>query len=288
MHLAPLRTLLAIRETGSFSAAAQAVNLSHSTVSVQMKQLEARLGVSLFVPGKRPAQLTPMGIAACRHAETVLHAAQELTTLGAGDETGGSVTLGLVPTCLQHLLPVVLSALRGEFPALSLRVTSGLSTDLVAGVRAREIDFAVITDRQVQEPGLAVTTLAHEPLILIAPPGIKPPPRPLALFARHPYVAFSSDTWLGAQIARALGDAGVGARPDFELDSIDAVENLVSKGFGISVVPQRLFSPDMSRRMTCLPFAESRFSRALGLASHPDAHRFTIRQRLVKLIREAQ
>ena len=61
MQIAHLRTLLAIRDRGSFSAAAEAVHLSHSAVSVQMRQLEEETGIALFVKGRRPASLTPLG-----------------------------------------------------------------------------------------------------------------------------------------------------------------------------------------------------------------------------------
>jgi len=95
-----LRTLLAIRATGSLSAAARAVNLSHSAVSLQMKRLEQTLSRDVLVKGKRPARLTPFGQTLAARASEVMAGFDALSRLAVPNSETGEVTIGFVPTTL--------------------------------------------------------------------------------------------------------------------------------------------------------------------------------------------
>lgn len=271
-----LRTLLAIRDTGSLSAAAKAVHLSHSAVSLQMKRLEQALGRDLLIKGKRPARLTPFGLALAARAAPILAQLQGLSTMATPDSTSGEISIGFVPTTLQTLLPVVLKAMQTRFPDLTIRISSGLSGDLAARVAAGHLTYAFLTAPETAQPDLSLTEIAQEPLCVIAPPGITLPRDPLTALTTLPFIGFSRATWLGTQIAALLGPHAI--IPSIELDSLDAVENLVARGFGASIVPQRLYAAPLDRAMACavLPHA----TRQLALAAHRDDDRVTVRHAL--------
>ena len=61
MTLRQLRTLIAFLNAGSFIGAGEKIGLSHSAVSVQMRQLEDELGVTIFNRSTKPPQMTPLG-----------------------------------------------------------------------------------------------------------------------------------------------------------------------------------------------------------------------------------
>ncbi len=285
MNISHLRTLLAIRRHGSLSGAAEAVHLSHSAVSVQMKQLEAEIGAPLFVAGKRPARLTRLGEEVVREARAIVARADSLKNLARTDDTGGQARLGFVPTTLGTLLPVVLERLRERFPALQVTVRSALSARLAEDVEQGNLDFAFISDPTVGAAQVHLHEIGAEPLFLITDRNSPGPGRLTEILARHPYIAFKRETWLGSHIEHWLQQKGLGGEPAIELDSIDAIEDLVARGFGVSVVPQRLLAPPLSDRLCCLKLGDPPPVRRLMLASSPQCRRLTIRRMLRDIAR---
>lgn len=273
-----LRTLIAIRDAGSLSAAAQSVHLSHSAVSLQMKRLEETLGRAVLHKGRRPACLTPFGQTLAMRAEKVLAGLDDLKRLATPDSTAGEIAIGFVPTTLQTLLPVVLARMQKRFPALTLRISSGLSGDLASQVRNGRLTYAVLTEPARSVPDLSFTAIAKEPLYVIAPAGTALPRPPIETFRMLPYIGFARSTWLGRDIDALLRPHGISAT--IELDSIDAVENLVARGFGASIVPQRLHAPALGTRMACAPIRGT--ARQLMLASHISDDRATVREALAE------
>jgi len=287
MQIAHLRTLVAIRDSGSFSAAAARVHLSHSAISMQMKQLEEALGSDLFDKGRRPATLTPLGLDLAERAQVVLDQVSAMETLGKKDLTEGEISIGFVPTTLQTILPVVLAGLRDRFANLAVRVRSDLSQNLAEAVQARDLDFAVLTAPTAPGRDLRIEELGREPLALIVPRGQARPRTYRALVADLPYIAFAPQSWLGGQIAQGLRDIGLNPRPAIELDSIDAIEGLVADGLGQSVVPQRLLAPPLAGRMDVLPCPGSQKARLLALAAHTRSPRQTVHDAIRGIITDA-
>jgi DNA-binding transcriptional LysR family regulator len=281
MNISKLRSLLAIHAAGSFSAAADRVHLSQSTLSIQMKHLAEDLGAPLFVPGKRPATLTPFGQQVITRARRIVAEAEELRGLAKGDETGGRIAIGFVPTTLQTLLPRVLSRLRRDYPDLGVAVRSGFSDPLARDVANQELDFAFITSSSDLPGEVSATLIAEEPLVVIAPPDASPPRNVAEALRGYPYVAFSGETRLGRQIAAMLEGEGHDVEEQIALDSIDAIEKLVALGLGVSIVPQRLLAPALADRLHCLPFGGRAGVRRLILATPRGSRRHSLHRAML-------
>jgi DNA-binding transcriptional LysR family regulator len=74
LNLDQLRSLLSVIELGSFSAAAKRLNLSQPAVSLQIRELEARLGVALVERLGKKAYATPAGQELLEHARRLMQA----------------------------------------------------------------------------------------------------------------------------------------------------------------------------------------------------------------------
>lgn len=281
MQMTHLRTLLAIQETGSFSAAGEVVHLSHSAVSVQMKQLEYRLGVTLFEKGRRPARLTRLGEEIAEKARAILDQMDDLRSLAKADDLEGKVSIGFVATTLQTLLPVALSVLRRDFPGLQVSVHSGLSGDLATAVENRKLDFAYLSAPATAHPSVQMHEIGAEPLYVVASKAQKTGIRVADILRQSPFISFNRTTWLGQQIQGQLAQMGLYVEPQIELDSIDAIEYLVAQGFGVSILPQRLLAPPLSDSLTCLPFGSPIEFRRVMLATSRQCHRQTLLSCLV-------
>jgi len=265
MNLRQLRSIATILQQGSFAAAGDRIGLSHSAISVQMQQLENSLGASLFDRGSRPVTLTPEGARIAGIANEILGKLETIKQVANGSEALASIAIGFIPTTVQNLLPRVLEALREEFPALQVRVKSGLSGELAAAVARRELDYALLTTPAVEIPELDITPIASEPFYVIAPANRSSIAADDELLRSMPYIAFNRRTWVGQHIAAKLQQRGIHIRESIEIDSLDAIENLVAKGFGVSIVPRRLHASIDSARIVQIPFGTPVDKRQLAL-----------------------
>lgn len=267
MNLRQLRTLTTILDQGSFAAAGDRIGLSHAAVSIQMNQLESSLGVDLFDRASRPVALTAEGLRIAQLAGEVINKVENLRLEASGKQITGAVSIGFIPTCVQHLLPRMLDSIRTAFPDLQVNVKSGLSGELAAAVVRRELDYALVTTPMVEIPELGITPIATEPFYVIGPSG-QEFESDAALLRALPYIAFNKGTWVGQHIAARLQQRGIHIEASIEIDSLDAIENLVADGFGVSIVPLRLHASLQAGKLVQIPFGNPVDTRQLTLIRH--------------------
>ncbi|MDH3760088.1 MAG: LysR family transcriptional regulator [Gammaproteobacteria bacterium] len=286
MNLRQLRSIATILQQGSFAAAGDRIGLSQSAISVQMQQLESSLGAELFDRSSRPVTLTPEGVRIANIAGDVLARLEIIKQVASGSEALESIAIGFIPTTVQNLLPRVLESLREAFPTLQVRVKSGLSGELATAVARRELDYALLTTPVVEIPDLDITTIAREPFYVIAPANRADIKTDGELLRSMPYIAFSRHTWVGQHIAAKLQQRGIHIRESIEIDSLEAIENLVAKGFGVSIVPRRLHARINTENIVQMPFGTPVDTRELALVRHVSRPRTSFDLALKKIFSE--
>ncbi len=266
LDLRRLRTIVAIADHGAFAAAGDAVGLSHSAVSLHVKELEAALGARLVDRARRPPTLTDRGAALVEHARRMFEIVDEIAGLGAEQALVGTLKVGIVPSAMAGLAPPALASLRAAHPRLALRIHTGLSGELAQLVKAGDLDAALATAPEAPMAGLRMRVAAVEPIEAIAPADA-PAGDALALLAGRPFIWFSRRTWAGQQIERALHERGVVVEAAMEVDSLEAVDALVRHGLGVSVAPRRLGAD--RRGLQAAPFGDPPLTRSLALLERP-------------------
>ena len=140
LTLKQLGYLLAIEQTRSFRRAAEFANVSQPSLSVQIQNLEALLGVQLVERSRSGVALTPIGREVALRAQEILDAVQGVLDLAAGAQNGlvGTIRLGASPTLGPYLLPYVVASLHKRHKSLKLyireRAARDLEYDLSCGV----------------------------------------------------------------------------------------------------------------------------------------------------------
>jgi DNA-binding transcriptional LysR family regulator len=272
LSLDHLQTFADVVELGSFSAAARRLNLTQPAVSLQIKQLEGRLGVRLIERVGRRAHATAAGRDLLAHVHQVDAAVAGALAAVADHRDGGSgrLRLGTGATACIYLLPPVLRALRQKFPALEIVVSTGNSPDIVAALEANTIDVALVT---LPAPGRnmqAVWTRDDE-MVAIFPPGTIPlPARITAEFlVGRPLVLYEA----GGHARRVIDDwfvrAGVAVKPVMELGSVEAIKKLVGAGMGCAVLPQLALAERSGEKLLSRPLSP-RLHRKLALVLRRD------------------
>lgn len=272
LSLDHLQTFADVVELGSFSAAARRLNLTQPAVSLQIKQLEGRLGVRLIERVGRRAHATAAGRDLLGHVHEVDAAVAGALAAVADHREGGSgrLRLGTGATACIYLLPPVLRALRQKFPALEIVVSTGNSPDIVAALEANTIDVALVT---LPAPGRSLQSVwtRDDEMVAIFAAGTAPlPARITAEFlSSRPLVLYEA----GGHARRVIDDwftrAGVAVKPVMELGSVEAIKKLVGAGMGCAVLPQLALAERSGEKLIARPLSP-RLHRKLALVLRRD------------------
>lgn len=238
MSIRTLRTLIAVSERGSFSAAADAVHVTHAAVSQQMKALEEDLRIAVFDRSRRSPELTSAGKALVVKAREVIRAYDALGPSILGKEAiSGELVLGALPTTLSGLIPAALAALRRGYPDLRIRVVPGLSIELMAQVERGALDGAVVTRPAEGTGSLDWRSVVEEPFELIASPDTVSND-PIDLLESQPYIRFTRRALVGGMVDAWLRKRRIAVREAMELDTLETISSMVFHGLGVSIVPK--------------------------------------------------
>ncbi|GGL72158.1 LysR family transcriptional regulator [Wenxinia marina] len=150
MHLEfrHLRTIKAIHDTGSLSAAADVLNITQSALSHQVKGIEEQAGVELFVRRSKPLKLSAAGRRLLDAAERILPQVAALEAEFAGLRTGKTGRLHIAiecHACFEWLFPV-LERFRQSWPDVDIDIRPGLAFDALPALRREEVDLVVSSD----------------------------------------------------------------------------------------------------------------------------------------------
>ncbi|MFP5390631.1 MAG: LysR family transcriptional regulator, partial [Gammaproteobacteria bacterium] len=131
LELRHLRTLAALRSSGSLVRAAQLLNLTQSALSHQIRLMEERYGGPLFERKSLPIAFTAVGSRLLALADLVLpsieQAERDITRLSQGDH--GQLRVALeCHTCFDWLMPVM-DAFRQRWPEVEIDLVSGFHSD---------------------------------------------------------------------------------------------------------------------------------------------------------------
>ena len=150
-----LRTLVALRETGSLVEASERVFLTQSALSHQIKELEGRLGCSLFLRKTRPVRFTSAGNRLLELADEVLprlHKAEHDLDRFAGGQTGRIIMAIECHSCFEWLLPAI-DAYRNEWNDVELDISSGFHFAPFPALARGDLDLVITADPR-DEPGI--------------------------------------------------------------------------------------------------------------------------------------
>ncbi|MCE2818451.1 MAG: LysR substrate-binding domain-containing protein, partial [Ilumatobacteraceae bacterium] len=141
-----LRYLVAIADAGTFGAAADEEFVSQPALSAQIKELERKLGVTLFERSSRGALLTTQGSEVVERARIILREMNDLvgTTHYEGERLRGRIGLGVIPTLAPYVLPDVVRSVMTTHPDAELHIHELQTVHLLESLRRGVIDFGLL------------------------------------------------------------------------------------------------------------------------------------------------
>ena len=250
MEIRQLKAFLAIAEAKTFTAGAKIVNITQAAVSMQIRQLEDELGMSLFTRTPRRVILTEAGEHLLQRARKILRehdaAIAEIAEL-AGAEYG-RLRIGSASAMFATAqLPTILEHLKEKFPNAEINVSSGTSQTLVDKMLHGDIDIAFVS-LPVETPNIQTDLLYSDEIVAIAHP-------------KHPLAGekfISAATLAGEQLI--LGEKGGNTRrmiDDFfsaanvkpnvvmELSRQEAINKMVENQMGVGIAGAKNVSAEI-------------------------------------------
>jgi len=241
MDLHQLRVFQAAVKCGGFTRASEQLHLSQSTVSQHIKLLEEELGCPLFLRVGKRVQVTEAGRVLLQYSETIFRDLRnaEMAVREMNAMQRGTVRLGVGPTTLTYRLPHVLGDYSRRFPDIELIVLAGTTEFLLDSLQSQHLDLAVVM-RTVPRPGLTVTPLGHEEMIVVVnrehPLARQKTVEPADLSSFR-FILYEKHTAMQNVIDRYFESLGVAPRIAMEVENNEAIKSLVRAGLGASIMP---------------------------------------------------
>lgn len=201
------------------------MHLSQPAVSRQIANLEADLGVKLFVRNSRSIALTDAGECLYRHVDQMMDLAEQAKKLISqmADPERGRVAVGVCGLVGTYILPRVLAGFSQSHPGIQVNLRFAGESRVCRMVGAGEIDLGVIAGG-MPAPGIHLEPVGRERLVMVAPPGASPP----IVFTLGP------DTAVGRLVRER--EAASGNRIEV-VDHMETVKAMVAAGLGKGYIP---------------------------------------------------
>jgi len=240
MNLKTLRYFIAVADSGSLTAAAAAIPIAQPALTRQMRDLEAEMGVQLLQRLPRGVRLTPAGVTLYESAQRILAEAARLGRRLAHSQQNNRapVVLGASPTLARLLLPRLFENCMDAMADLELRAREAFTPALLDWLERGMIDMAVLTN---PEPGrnLSFLPLLGEPFALVSHAQMRiGPVVSVNQLARIPLLMTSLHRGL---VDRQLASLGKSLQVRAEIDSVDAIRELVVRGRWATIMPVSVF-----------------------------------------------
>lgn len=248
-----LKTLVAIAETGNFSAAAEAVFRTPSAVSMQVKRMEELLGKTIFNRDSRSVSLTADGETLLVHARRMLAMNREMVARFVTPDVAGVVRMGAPDDVAERFLPQMLRRFGESHPCVSVNVVVENSDNLIRMVREKRLDMAIVTCDAGFEGDEGAEILVTEKLVWAGLKGgiaVEQDPLPISVWEE-------GCVWRNAGI-EGLEKAGVEHRIAFQSANISGQKAAILADLAVAPIPisalnDTIISVDGGGRLSTLP-----------------------------------
>jgi len=271
--LRQLRYLSALAKHGHFGRAAEACSVTQPALSMQIRDLERMLGVTVVERRPGEVMLTDVGREIARRGEDLLIASRDLVDY-ARHRSGllrGRLTLGVIPSLAPYLLPRILPLVQTRFPELRLELRETQTRQLIDDIRNGVLDVAMLA-LPLGEPDIDATVLFEDLFLLAVPAG-----DPRTETARVALEEIDQSRLILLEDGHCLRDQALAlcasvrgrsvAAAGFGASSLATVMQMVAGGYGVTLIPQIAASVERrDDRVKFLRLKDPEPGRTIGLA----------------------
>jgi len=269
LTLKQLRYFSALAETLHFGRAAKLCHVTQPALSMQVRDLEANLGVTLVERGSTGLLLTQEGHEIARRAHDILVAVQDLTEVASHHchPMSGKLRLGVIPSVGPYLLPKILPEIHRTYPELLLNLRESQTRYLVDDLIDGHLDLLILA--LPIEPDEIETMALFDDCFSIA----LPPQHALSGRSEIHQSELNDQHLLLLEEGHCLRDQALAVcqtanTDEFRASSLSTVIQMVANGYGVTILPAMSLPTETGAEngISIVPFAEPAPSRTIGLA----------------------
>ncbi|MCJ7841513.1 LysR family transcriptional regulator [Lederbergia sp. NSJ-179] len=270
MELRQIQYFIEVAKREHMTDAADALHVAQSAVSRQIVNLEAELGVNLFIREGRNIRLTHIGqmfLGKMEQAIDVIEQAKREIEENL-DPRKGTVRIGFPSSLAAYLLPSVVSAFRKEYPDVNFQLHQGSYHYLIDRVIRGDIDMALLGPIPKEEPRVKSEILFLENLVALLPANhtlAKKQSIALADLRHDAFILSPQGYILRDLVVNACKQHGFEPQVGFEGMDIDAIKGLVSAGLGVTLLPEITLIDSLPRSTVKIVVDEPRVNRTVGI-----------------------
>lgn len=242
-----LQILVQVAKHGNITKAAEQMHLAQPALTKSIKDLEAHLGMDMFVRSQKGVTLTSRGEVLIHHARRILaqikHASQELASLTDG--IIGHLTIGTLLAASPLLLPNSLLRIRSERPGIGITIIEGTHDQLIPSLITGDLDMILgRLPETLEDGGVVSKVLYREPICVVARnkhPLAQIDDLSLNDLLGYPWILPLPDTTLREDIDSSFRNAGLES-PKNSIESISTFTNrkLLTDSNMIAVMPYQI------------------------------------------------
>ncbi len=265
---------MAAARTGNFTRAAMELHISQSAFTVQIRQLEDALGVTLFDRSKRRIALT----SAARDvlvplerltidAEAIVSRTRQLAGLRRG-----MVTVAVLPSVAAQVLPQAIRKFVQMHPGIVVQVSDVVAERLIEAVKKEEADFGigsrVRVDREIRSTPLLVDRLcafAPREHLIARRTSIT-----LKELVALPLILTGKDSSVRELLERALRSERLSVTVAYETNTMSTAIGMVRAGLGIAVLPEFAANAEEGGSLRCLAIEKPALKRKIEIIERKD------------------
>lgn len=241
LNLDQLQALQEVIALGSFSAAANKLNLTQPAISLQVRELEKRFGVQLVQRVGKRAYATAAGEELLQHARRMIAEADNASAALRRYRQGqlGRARLATSVAVCTYLLPPVLTELRRTHPEIELTIALGTTEYVVDAILDNALDIGIVTMPVKRHTALEIEPLREDPMMAFFPGAERRLPReadPRYLAGRN-LILSNRQSQTYRIIASWFEAEGIALKPIMELANTEAIKTLVAAGIGVGILP---------------------------------------------------
>ena len=273
MTFQQLRYIIAIDHYRHFGKAAEACNLTQSTMSLMVKKLEEELDVRLFDRDAHPVEPTAIGRKVIDRAKVVLYNAGQITEMIRSEKEmlSGPLKIALISTVSPVLVPGLFKYFGQHYPSISLQTEEMLSSTIKDKLRKAEVDMGILAG-PVNDPDYLEIPLYHERFMAY----ISPENPAFALESIKTESLFQQPIWIIRDGLRLLNPGDFSGKEFtydrfFEGGRVGILIQVVNDNGGITIIPETHTDLIMYSQQRCLrPIVDPVPTRTISLAIRTD------------------
>ncbi|HCK3878923.1 TPA: tricarballylate utilization LysR family transcriptional regulator TcuR [Salmonella enterica subsp. enterica serovar Enteritidis] len=240
MELRQLRYFVRIIETGSMGSAAQDLDIGVSALSQQMSRLENELAIRLLQRTSRGVTPTNAGLAFYSQAQLALRHADDAILAAREARLSGHVSVGMAPSTASILGIPFIHAMQENYADVRLHVVESLSGNLERMINTRQIDLAVVFQKD-KILRWSARPILEEQLFLIGSHALlaAPPDNPITpeQLAGIPLIMPSQGHGLRGRLDAVCQEHALNVEIVAEIDGLALLMRAVRDGLGATLQP---------------------------------------------------